>query len=430
MEGTVYPPMGLLTLASHLDKKHTVFWRDYQITPLGGDGKLYDPDVWLISAFSCQLNFIERDIKDLKENFEHKEKYVVGGPAVTSNPEYAAKVCPSADLLFAGDGEYLAENIEAFLADGKKLIDYRSHPYPLENKKLPAWATLDYFAQYNLNRVGFGVETSRGCPFNCVMCTAHMIHGRNWRGRKPEDVVNELATLKERFGCSKVYFADDNATASPSRWVELMQQIADKNLGLTLTVPEGIQAHHLDRETLLAMRAAGLTHFTIGAESGNQRVLDDVINKGGLTVEKIEETVRLAKSLGMKASCFFVIGFIGETLEEAKQTVEFAQKLRHLGAETCTVRNAIPMPGTRLFDNAKRKNYLVVPEEKLFDFNFVHEGKHLLRTSDWKPEQIERLVKVAELQGDRHFLKNNPLMLVEHPRASLRLLKRSYGKTG
>lgn len=423
MDGTVYPPMGLLTLAPYFDKKHTLFWRDKQIMPVGGDGKIFYPDICLISAFSSQLNFIERDIKDAKVNFGAKSKFIVGGPAVTSNPEYAAKVCPSADLLFAGDGEYLAENIETCLADGKRIVDYRQYPYPLEDKKLPAWASLDYFAEYNLNNVGFGVETSRGCPYNCVMCTAHMIHSRRWRGRKPEDVVNELVVLKERFGAKKVYFTDDNATANPSRWVELMQQIADKNLGLTLSVPEGIQAHHLDRETLLVMKAAGLTHFTIGAESGNQRVLDSVVNKGGLTVEKIEDTVRLANSLGMRASCFFVIGFIGETFEEAAQTVRFAEKLRRLGAETCTVRNAIPMPGTQLFEIAKREDCLVVPEEQLFNFNYVHNGKHLLRTKDWLPEQIEQLVNVARVQGDRHFLRCNPLVFVEHPRASLRLLK-------
>lgn len=413
---TIYPPMGLITLASYFDKKHKLFMADLQTDGerVGFLGNKFDATIF--SAFTNQLAKIEQSIQFGKE-FKVTSKFVVGGPAVTSNPEYAKQLVPSADLLFAGDGEYFAENIEALVTDGIKLADYRKTPYPLDNKKLPSWELINN-ERYK-NTVGFGVETSRGCPFNCVMCTAHMTHGKQWVARKPEDVVSELETLKQKFGCCKFYFADDNATVDPNRWYNLMRLITIKKLGLTLSVPEGIQAHHLNKETLLAMKEAGLTHFTIGAESGNQRVLDKVINKGGLTVEKIEGVVRMAKQLGMKPSCFFVIGFIGETLEEAKQTIDFAEKLRHLGAESCTVRNAIPMPGTRLFDIAKELGCLNVSEDKLFDFGFVHKSNHLLSTREWSAEQIDGLVAKAQRQERRHIVQSN---ILKHPKATLRLL--------
>jgi len=412
---TVYPPMGLLTIAPYFSKEHKLFMADLQTDGdrVGFLGNGFD--VVLFSAFTSQLSTVQKHIATAKE-MGITSKFIVGGPGVTSNPEYAKALVPSADLLVAGDGEYFAEGLASFLAYGKDIIDFRQHPYLLECKKLPSWDLVNY--QRFRDTVGFGVETSRGCCFNCVMCTAHMIHSKKWRPRKPEDVVWELKYLKDRYGCKKFYFADDNATVDPNRWFELMQKIAAKKLGLDLSVPEGIQAHHLDYDTLKAMKEAGLTRFTIGAESGNQRVLDEVINKGGLTVDKIEEVVRLAKSLGMKASCFFVIGFIGETLEEAKQTVDFAEKLRHYGAENCTVRNAIPMPGTRLFSIAKEMGCLAVPEEKLFDSNFVHTSQHLLKTSEWNPEDISRLVVTAKEQERRHIIQSN---IFVHPRATLKL---------
>lgn len=426
IQGTVYPPLGLLTLASYFDKKHTLAWADMQ---KGQDSFLCNSyDVIAFSAFTNQLPKIQKIIANGKE-FGIKSKFVVGGPAVTSNPEYAKRLVPNADLLFAGDGEYFAENVEALVSDGQRIIDYRK-PFSLDAKRIPSWNLIDY--KRYLNTVGFGVETSRGCPFNCVMCTAHMIHGKQWVARKPEDVVSELEYLKGRYSCSRFYFADDNATVDPKRWLDLMTLIAEKNLGLKLSVPEGIQAHHLNYETLLAMKEAGLTYFTVGAESGSQRVLDKVICKGGLTVEKIEEVVRSAIQLKMKPSCFFVIGFVGETLKEASETVDFAEKLRRLGAEFCTVRNAIPMPGTRLFNMAKENGYLTVPEEKLFDFEFVHNSKHLLITPDWKPEDIDKLVLRAKEQELRHLIKSN---IFKHPRATLRLIlkassnKKSYKKT-
>lgn len=424
---SVFPPLGLLTMASYFDKKHKLFWCDKQAGNVGFISDVYD--VVAFSAFTSQLSMINRAIANARELGYTHSKYVVGGSAVTSNPEYAQKLLPSADLLFAGDGEYFAESLDCFSdvmeSPVKGIADYRRIPYPLEKKKVPDWSLIKY--EPYRNTVGFGVETSRGCPFNCVMCTAHLIHGQQWIPRKPKDVVDELTYLNRKYNCDRFYFADDNATVNPSRWFELMRNISVAKIGkvsvdkpgLTLSVPEGIQAHHLDYETLVEMWMAGLRRFTIGAESGSQRVLDKVINKGGLTVEKIEEVVKNAVNLGMKPSCFFVIGFVGETLEEAKQTVEFAEKLRHLGAENCTVRNAIPMPGTRMFDIAKKEGYLTVPEDKLFDFKFIHGSKHLLKTPEWNPEDIDKLVLKAQSQERSHIIHSN---IFKHPRATLRLL--------
>ena len=420
--GTTYPPMGLLTITPYFDKKHNIIFHDEQT--MVGDGRIEDYDVMAFSAFTDQLWYIEETIKMIRCQ-RKQTKMVVAGPGVTSNPEYAKKIVPSADLLFAGDGEHFAENIEALVTDGIKVADYRNKPYSLDNKKVPSWELIN--CQQYIKTVGLGVETSRGCPFNCVMCTAHLIHGKQWIPRKPKDIVEEIKTLNQKFGCSKFYFADDNATVDASRWFTLMQTLNVAKIGkstvhhpgITLSVPEGIQAHNLDHETLVQMWMAGLRSFTIGAESGSQRVLDKVIGKGGLTVEKIEQVVKMAVNLHMKPSCFFVIGFVGETLKEAQATVDFAEKLRHLGAESCTVRNAIPIPGTRMFEIAKKEGYLTVPEDKLFDFKFIHNSKHLLITPEWKPEQIDKLVVKAQTQERKHIIRSN---IFKHPRATLRLL--------
>jgi radical SAM superfamily enzyme YgiQ (UPF0313 family) len=419
---TVYPPFGLVTIASYFDAKHVLGWADLQAGHSCGYLCSYW-DVVAYSAFTSQLATIQKTIQCAK-NMGVKSKFVVGGPAVTSNPEYAQRLVPDADLFVAGDGECFAENVEALLDDGQKLTDFRQTPCQLEHKKLPRWDLIDY--KRYVNTTGLAVETSRGCPMRCRMCTAHTIHGRQFRSRKPADVVEELKILQSKFGCSKYYFADDNATANPDRWHQLMREIADEKLNLCLTVPEGIQAHHLTRETLLAMKEAGLKEFTIGAESGCQRVLDEVVCKGGLTVDKIEEVVRTSKELGMKANCFFIIGFPGESLAEAKQTVVFADRLRHVGAYRCMVRNLIPMPGTEVFEEAKREGLFVVPVERLFDFEFVHKGNHLLKTASWKPDQIETLVAESKLKDDFHFLCSHPELFVQHPRASLRLLSKNF----
>lgn len=419
-----YPPFGLITIAPYFASTVKVEVCDTQDKGIFESAVSKNPDVIAFSCFSSQLSITKNLIEHAKNNC--KSRIVVGGSGTTSNPQYAREILGSGVVLVAGDGEYFAEELP--LDTGI----YRSKMYDFKNHRIPAWNLINYKKYRALT--GFAVETSRGCPFNCVWCTAHLVSGKKWRGRKPADVVSEIRFLKEQYKCKMFYFPDDNCTADPKRWVELMQELTNANLGISLHVPEGIQAHHLDYDTLLLMKKAGFKLITIGAESGCQRVLDKVIDKGGLKVEQIENVVRTSKQIGLDVNCFFVIGTVGETLEEAEQTVEFAEHLRSLGAYSCMVRNAIPIPGTRMFDIAVEKGYLTVPKEKLSDLNFVHSGRHFLSTPEWTPEQIESLVERAKREDAQHILlhkkghifKKGIVRLFRDPKSAYRRLKQLY----
>jgi radical SAM superfamily enzyme YgiQ (UPF0313 family) len=353
-------------------------------------------DAVLYSSFTSQLCKVNKLIYEAKK-LKVAKRYIVGGPGVTADPEFAASIVSEADVLFAGDGENLTQDI---IFDGDKIVDTRDSPFTFWNHKTAFWNLINY--QKYTKTCGLAVESSRGCPFQCRMCTAHMIHGRQYRARKPETVVEEIQFLQQKYRCNKFYFTDDNITANPKRFRKLMEQLSYSVKDASFSVPEGIQAHNLDYYTLKLMKKAGLKRFTIGAESGVQRVLDDVIGKGGLTVDRVEQVIRDSKQLGLKPSCFFVVGFPGETLAEAEQTTMFAAKLRKLGAVSCIVRNFIPMPGTAMHRECVEKNYLTVPPEKLKDIDFTHSGKHLVETPDFKASQIEWLVSGAQSADKTH----------------------------
>jgi radical SAM superfamily enzyme YgiQ (UPF0313 family) len=420
-----YPPFGLLNVASYLENCQVTICDLANGENL--DRSLMGFSLVGISAFSSQLKEANDFAKFVAKNntkyndvssggpTEHSTldfhgghtTVVVGGSGVTSNIEYAKKTLPDCDVLFAGDGERFAENIHKYYFNIEKQItvDERNNSYLWENYKIPNWSLINY-KQY-LNTCGLAVETSRGCPNGCSMCTAQMVHGRNYRARKPIDVMNEILFLNKTFKAKRFYFTDDNATVIPSRWKELMQLIVDANLNLKLSVPEGVQAHDLDIDTLKLMKKAGFSHIFIGVESGNQRVLSNVVGKGNLTLERVEQVVKDCKQIGLTISCFFVVGLVGETFQEAKETLEFASKLRSLGAYSCMVRNAIPIPGTAMYDRAKEKGYLTVSDQELNNVDFIHSGKHLLITPEWNPKDIEALVLTAKAQDAHHILKHN-----------------------
>lgn len=419
-----YPAFSLIAIAPY-------FNGEVQLCDLQSNTRLHhwltkDTDLVGFTCFSNQLT----EVDDLAEQVQKtsKTKTIAGGPGITVNPEYAKEMLPNVDLLVAGDGEFFASDWNNILKIPDLKIYKPPYRYCWTNHKVPAWDLIDCKPYYKFP--GAAVETSRGCPFNCCFCCAHLITGKQWRPREPESVVHEIRYLKETYGFGLFYFPDDNATVDPKRWVTLMQQIGDADLGVTLHAPEGIQAHHLNRESLLLMQKSGFKSITIGAESGVQRVLDKVIDKGGLKVEQTENVVRLCSEIGMEVNCFFVIGIVGETLDEAEQTVGFAEKLRALGAHSCSVRNAIPIPGTRMFNIALEKGYLTVPVKELYNQEVVHSGVHLLETPEWNPEQIEALVRKDEKQNLRSMYKRYSVSEIlaktlRHPVQSLKKALRS-----
>jgi len=393
-----YPPFSLITLAPYFNSKVSIC--DLQTNVMLHHFLDHDTDLVGFTGFSDQLTEINYLAKVVRK--KSNAKIIVGGPAVTASPEHAAAFLEDVDLLVCGDGEHFAENFGGSLYYPEKI--YKSPFYNWEKHRIPTWNLIDYTRYFKYP--GCAVETSRGCPRSCIMCSAHLICGKKWRPRKPEDVIQEIRCMIQMYGFKLFYFPDDNATVDPKRWVRLMQLIVQADLNIHLHAPEGLEAHHLDRDTLLLMKKAGFEHITIGAESGVQRVLDKVIHKSGLKVEQIENVVRDCHEIGLGINCFFIIGTAGETLEEAEETVEFAEKMRRLGAYSCMVRNTIPLPGTPLFEIAENKGYLTVPPDKLYDSAFIHSGQHLMETPEWTPRQIEVLVQKSQMQDARHILKH------------------------
>jgi magnesium-protoporphyrin IX monomethyl ester (oxidative) cyclase len=396
----LYPPFSLVTLAGHAESPTTVKIVDFQAGQTFKDAD-WRPDVVGFTAFTSQLSETDRLAQEASRLWPNT-LLVAGGAGVTSNPDYASGLLPNLDLLVVGDGESFMSDLSNVFDLKQRIIRYPF--FDLAQHKLPMWSMIDY--NRYVKTVGLSVETSRGCPMNCVFCTAHLVSGKKWRARTAESVVEELQALKKLYRCRLFYFTDDNATVNPERWTRLMELIVEADLNVELRVPEGIQAHHLTEETLSLMKRAGFRMITIGAESGVQRVLDHVIDKGGLTVEQIEYVVNTASRVGLGINCYFVIGIPGETLEEASETVAFAEKLRKLGAYSCMVRNAIPIPGTRMYQQAKAKGYITVPEDKLNDLTFLHGNYHFLKTPEWNAADIIGLVAAAQKQDARHILKH------------------------
>ena len=312
------------------------------------------------------------------------------------------------------------ENGETVITPARPLIqDLDSLPFPARHllpmkqffeaaKKMPISG--------NLRKPSVRMLTSRGCPYGCIFCSNHIVMGRQWRGRSSENVVAEIEHIIATYGIRQIDFLDDNIAFDRKRLVTICDLIVEKGLHIEWCTPNGVRADSLDSELLAKMRKAGCLSILIAPESGVQRIVDEVIKKKQ-NLRKVEEVVVAARKVGIKVGCFFIIGMIGETKEDIKATIQYAYKLRKLGADRFYFSYATPLYGTELYKQAKEGGFL----KSTFSDEALSEVKPLIETSEFTCEDLLMLSAEANLVNTE-FTRSKLAKAIRDPKRALRVL--------
>jgi len=234
--------------------------------------------------------------------------------------------------------------------------------------------------------------TSRGCQFLCNFCTAFQVFTRKPRMRSIENVLAEIDELKDKYNIDEIFFEDDQIIAKQRHAGDLFDAIGDR-YDLLWDTPNGVSPWLLNDEILGKMKKSGCYRVNIAIESGNQWVLNNIINKP-VKVNKLPELVKTIRRHGMEAGTFLVVGNIGrdgvETLDQIKDSFSFCRKMRilpHVSLLTA-------YPGSEVLDIAKEKGYLVPG----FDWDDLIIQKFQLQTPLWTPQELMSLVEREKLK--------------------------------
>jgi magnesium-protoporphyrin IX monomethyl ester (oxidative) cyclase len=260
------------------------------------------------------------------------------------------------------------------------------------------------------------IITSRGCPYNCVFCSSCVVWGKKWRPRSAKNVVDEVEQVVKEFGIRQIDFSDDNMTLDRQRMMDICDSIIERGIKVEWFTPNGIRADTLDEALLRRMKAAGCKKIRIAPESGVQRVVNDVIKKN-LDLKKVEEAVVLCKKVGIKVGCFFVIGLIGETKGEIEETINFAYKLRTLGADTFIFSIAMPLYGTAFYEQAKQKGFL---REGFCDYSMAATEPQV-ETPEFSAKELQELCMKANMVNPT-FTRSKISRAIRNPRKTLKML--------
>lgn len=412
-------PLGAGYLASALQREgHQVQIFDHSVEDESMDAfekslLAFSPDLVGITTFTFAINSCFGMARRIKEILP-QSKVVFGGPHATYLPEETVKD-PCVDIVVVGEGESTLCELARALAQGTDLSEVRGIFYRkpsgevMQTPERPLIADLDTipFPAYDLMNMKryyssvnrrftdkkFGsIITSRGCPHSCTFCS-HKLFGKKIRMRSPENVVDEIEWLVKKHDIGEMIFLDDTFTVDTQRVLDICSLLQKRGLNIIWSC--NTRADHASKELYEALYKAGCRGVHIGAESASQEMLDSM--KKGIKVEQVVRAVDLAKKHIGHVVCGFILGLPGDTVERARQTIDFAKKLN---PDYVTFNIAIPMPGSEIYEMALRKGLISASTAPWEDFlEMFSPAQPVLELSEIPRDQLVSLAK----QGFREF---------------------------
>jgi len=296
---------------------------------------------------------------------DHAARYIAEGAHAVLNGEGEATLLELLDRL-TGRRQMALESIRGLsisphlwaLAGQEAPADtgtdsiVRNAPRPvlrdLDALPFPAWDLIDLepyrrMWQTRHGRFSMNMVTTRGCPFHCNWC-AKPIWGQTYHQRSPENVAQEMATLRERYAPDHISFSDD-IIGLKRGW---MAAFADAVETRGVRTPFKC----LSRADLLlrpgeidALARAGCETVWIGAESGAQTILD-AMDKG-TEVSQIRDCAQRVHTAGMRIGFFLQFGYPGETRANIDATRALVREAR---PDEIGISVSYPLPGTPFFE--------------------------------------------------------------------------------
>jgi radical SAM superfamily enzyme YgiQ (UPF0313 family) len=310
----------------------------------------FKPDVFAITAMTCDYQFMMQFFKKLK--FHKNTIIVIGGVHATFCYEDVLRT-GLFDLACVGQGEEtfveILERVKnkedisningtCFFDKKNKIIKSNKLRKLLTSEKI--WNTeLDYSLydkRYFMNPFDgktvnmFWLEVGRGCPFSCSYCAAPIIRetfeGRYVTSRPLDELFKVIKQVNAFFEIDIYNITHECFLMQKKSWVNEFIDRWSKEVRkpfLIQTRAESINKENLD---LLKKSKAPLIQIGLGVESGSYRILKEICNKK-IQIKETIEAFDLMNSEGFRTNAFFMIGLPTETREEIFETISLCKRI-------------------------------------------------------------------------------------------------------
>jgi len=347
---SLFPPLGLATLAAYLDPGDEAIIQDEHVRRLDLSGT---PDLVVIQVYITNARRAYR----IADQFRARGIFVaLGGLHVTSLPDEAA---PHADAIFLGPGEQTFPQFLVDLRAGRPARRYVSTAGRTLQQVPPIRRDLIDRRAY---LVPNSIVVTRGCPQHCDFCykDAFFEGGRSFYTQRVDDALAEIARLPGRH----LYFLDDHLLGDRRFATALFEGM--RGMGRLFqgaaTVDSILQGDLIERAA-----GAGLRSIFVGFETLTPANLV-TSNKRQNLGRDYAAVARRLHDLGVMINGSFVFGMDDDEEDVFRRTVDWA--IEH-GITTATFHIQTPYPGTRLFGRMAADGRLTTRDWDLYDTRHV-----------------------------------------------------------
>lgn len=360
------PPLGLLTVAALLPQHWKFKLVDLNVHALSDDD-------WQWADLICSGGMLPQQagILQLVRRANADGKYIVlGGPDPTSQPELYS----DADALVMGEGEAsIPVWLSAWQQGKPNGIFQPDRTVDVTQTPLPRFELIRFDDYLNA-----GIQSSRGCPYNCEFCDVIELFGRKPRVKTPQQFVSELQNLYDAGYRGWVDIHDDNFIGNRLKIKPLLEAAAtwmkEHRYPFILSTEASVNLAD-DDELLRLMQECQFRYVFLGIETPDPNVLKQT-QKSINTVKPLIERIRKLYEHGIAVTAGFILGFDSEPERVDQSLIPFIQES---GISMAMVGLLFAMPNTQLTRRLKA------------------EGRLVSHADGWIPDRSERYqVKVVE----------------------------------
>lgn len=341
------PPLGLLTVAALLPKEWPLRLVDLNVRALTEDDW-----AWADAVFVSGMLAHQEGLRAVTAEARRRGKRTVaGGPYPASLPE--SVLAAGADIVVRGEGEVTVPLVLKALHENRHGLVIESDERPeMTSSPVPRFDLLE-LDKY----VGVGIQTSRGCPFDCEFCDIVQFYGRVPRYKTPDQVLAELEELYRLGWRELVFVSDDNFIGNRAHARALLEKLIpwSKQHGEPFYFWTQVSIDlGRDKELIDLMTAANFSTVLIGLESPDAEVLElngKYQNMRDPMVESVNNITR--NGLGVVGS--FVVGFDGEKKGVSDRICALADATAMPLVSLSTLHVG---PGTRLWKRLEKEGRL------------------------------------------------------------------------
>src|SRR6516225_5968293 len=140
------------------------------------------------------------------------------------------------------------------------------------------------------------VEFTRGCPWDCVFCSAWTFYGRTYRHRSPEAAAADLARITE----PGVFIVDDVAFIQGEHGYAIAKEIEKRKIKKQYYLETRADVLVRNKEVFRYWKRLGLEYLFLGIEAIDEEGLQ--AHRKRVTVNKNLEALECARELGIVAA--------------------------------------------------------------------------------------------------------------------------------